>query len=285
MSKISTEQKLEILDKYINKNYNCGRLSRDYNVTPRAIKSILLKNNVILRCQSHAQKKFFIYENYFDKIDTEEKAYFLGFLYADGCNYNKTSTISIGLQEEDRPILDRFSKLINSDRPLSFRKSCNPKRKNEYKMNIISKHISEQLIKLGCTPRKSLTLTFPNNEQVPYYLIRHFIRGLWDGDGCLSYGFYGKNSTLNCRPLLVSTVYVCESIKEILLIELDINSSIIRPRYSVIKDTTTRQLSINGNKQALSLLDWLYKDTAIYLERKYKNYLNFKNLYLDNINN
>ena len=285
MSKISVTQQLEILDKYINKNYNCGRLSRDYNVTPRAVKLVLLKNNITLRSQSESQKKFFIHEDYFDKIDTEEKAYFLGFLYADGCNYNKTSMISIGLQEEDRPILDRFSKLVNSDRPLVFSKSNNPKRKSQYKMTIISEHISEQLTKLGCTPKKSLTLTFPNNEQVPCYLIRHFIRGLWDGDGCLSYGFYGKNSKLNCRPSLVSTVYVCESIKELLLEELNINSSIIRPRYSVTNDTTTRQLSINGNIQAMTLLDWLYQGSKIHLDRKYKNYLNFKNLYLDNINN
>ena len=72
-------------------------------------------------------KIYTINEDYFDIIDTEEKAYLLGFLYADGNHFTKKNRITIGLQEKDKHILEKFNELIGSNRPLFLRKKENLK--------------------------------------------------------------------------------------------------------------------------------------------------------------
>lgn len=63
-----------------------------------------------------------INDSFFEKIDTEEKAYFLGLFYADGCNYinGNASRVALSLQEDDKKILEIFNNFIypNEDRPL-----------------------------------------------------------------------------------------------------------------------------------------------------------------------
>ena len=69
--------------------------------------------------------KYTFNKDYFERIDSKDKAYFLGFLYADGCNSISTTqhhcTIILNLQEKDKDILDIFNKYINSNKPLTYR--------------------------------------------------------------------------------------------------------------------------------------------------------------------
>lgn len=87
-------------------------------------------------------KKYTFNKNYFEKIDSEDKAYFLGLLYADGCNSTSATqnhaSIVLNLQEGDKEILEKFMKYINSNKPLLYR----PKQENhnpQYRFVINSK--------------------------------------------------------------------------------------------------------------------------------------------------
>lgn len=128
-------------------------------------------------------------QKYFDIIDDEYKAYWLGLLYADGCNKDDRGSWSIELQEQDKYLLDGLNKSLNCEKPLLFRdlKSKKPNWSNSYTLEINSKYMCERLTELGCHPRKSLTLKFPTENQVPVHLLQHFIRGYIDGDGCIFY--------------------------------------------------------------------------------------------------
>lgn len=113
----------------------------------------------------------------FHQIDTEEKAYWLGFLYADGY-VSKYNQIEISLALKDERHLEKLKKFVNTNTNII---------KDDYRCRLLfcSKELANDLAFLGCVNNKSLILTFPTDEQVPQQLVRHFLRGYVDGDGCL----------------------------------------------------------------------------------------------------
>src|ERR1700678_1934484 len=97
-----------------------------------------------------------IEENFFEVIDTEAKAYFLGLLYADGCVY-RGYRIYLGLTEPDKYLIEQFRKYVAPNNKIEFHKREKP-RQNQYRLVISSRKMAQDLIKLGCTEKKSLTL-------------------------------------------------------------------------------------------------------------------------------
>ena len=93
-------------------------------------------------------KKYNYNENFFEEINTPEKAYFLGLLYADGTNVQlpTTKTMSITLQEQDVSILERFKKALNSEYPLLFLERQNTNF-NYYRLYVYGNKICDDLTK------------------------------------------------------------------------------------------------------------------------------------------
>ena len=209
-------------------------------------------------------RKYTLNEFYFDVIDNEAKAYFLGFLYADGNHCVKKNRITIGLQERDKYILEEFNRMINSNRPIVFKsKELLNKRKgftncqNQYYLNINSKHMSQSLLKLGLFNNKTFILKFPTEDQVPEFLQSHFIRGYIDGDGCVE-----KKGVS-----FMGTFDFCSKIKEIAKNKLNVNF------YYRFKCTYPISEFTLKNKSARTFLKWIYQDSTIYLKRKYLRFL------------
>ena len=135
----------------------------------------------------------------FEIIDTEEKAYWLGFLYADGCVGSKEDKVELGLAEKDLKHIEKFRDFMNITNKISYREKT-----KSYRMSFRSAKCKQDLIDKGCIPKKSLILDFPNENQVPKHLIRHFIRGYFDGDGwftntesCFQIGIIGTENFIN----------------------------------------------------------------------------------------
>lgn len=95
----------------------------------------------------------------FDKIDNEEKAYWLGFLYADGSVGSTDNRVELGLAEKDYNHLVKFKNFIGLDNNISYR----PQTKS-YRYSFKNKIFKEILIKQGCVPKKSLILDFPSED-------------------------------------------------------------------------------------------------------------------------
>lgn len=274
MIKLSKEDNDYICSQYLLGS-SCPKIAKKFNVSYTYIISVLEKNN-IQRRQKQGNKKYSFNEHYFDAIDTEEKAYFLGFLYADGCNFSPKNHIHIPLQENDKEILEKFTKLIESNRPLLFINinKKNPNKKNLYRLNMISKFLSNRLTELGCIHQKSLKLEFPNNDQVPDYLIKHFIRGYFDGDGSFTLYKNKKTGYYKWCACLVSSKKFCQSLKLIIKQKIGINTYIKKDRKGFNK--LTGSLAISGKNQTEKFLDWIYKDSKIKLQRKWLKYLEHK---------
>jgi hypothetical protein len=119
--------------------------------------------------------------DYFKNIDSQEKAYILGMMYADGCNTRKG--LALALDERDKDVLEFVKQQFSASETLKFIPAARPNWCNKWELRICSRELSEQLTRLGCPPAKSLILRFP--EFIPEGLLPHFIRGYFDGDGSL----------------------------------------------------------------------------------------------------
>ena len=161
------------LDFYKDNNITVKNCSIKFNID-RHILSNYFKSKGI---KINPNGKQNINSNIFNTIDTEEKAYWLGFLYADG-NVLDNNTISLELSTVDKEHLIKFNSFLNKS--LDIRED-----KNRVRCIFKDTTIKNSLVNLGCIPRKSLVLRFPKDKQVPKRLKRHFVRGYIDGDGSI----------------------------------------------------------------------------------------------------
>ena len=216
--------------------------------------------------------------HYFDSIDTEEKAYWLGFLTADGWVYYNEKTnsgcIGIELQYSDINHLKKFNKSINGNYKITdrWRKcliSTKPNSKShECCIRIFSLIMYNSLVNYGFSNNKTYNISIP---KIPKELIKHYIRGYFDGDGRFG---------LSSNRLWVAFCMASEELKNDIvhiLQDLDIKSYINSNTNEY--NTTIYSIEITSNINKIKFLDWIYKDSNIYLDRKYKKYLKAKQIY------
>jgi hypothetical protein len=212
-------------------------------------------------------------KDYFRTINTEDKAYWLGFIYADGCVTKNHRSLIINLSPTDIEHLNLFNQCIESTYPIKYKDN------GRYVSLIISnKHFVENLIDKGCVPHKSLVLQFPTENQVPSNLIKHFIRGYFDGDGCIHTKMrQHKNKPrpyLECEVNFLGTYdMLCNIIKHVPLLNINIKE------FGLIY-----KFRICSKNKIVELLDYLYGDSHFYLPRKYIKYINdIKNYNIQNV--
>lgn len=225
--------------------------------------------------------KYTYNKNFFEKIDNEKKAYWLGFLYADGCinryyrNENlKAMSLEIGLSSKDENHLTKFLNDIESNVPIKTK--TNKLNGNTYyssKVTVCNTKMCRDLIDLGCTPAKSLTLEFPSEEVVPSEFMWDFIRGYVDGDGNIFYNKYeSKNENhkdkISFKMGIIGTMDMLKGIEKFLLH----NGINFNPRYT--EEGKAFNLHINGIDNLIELYNKMYKDSKIYLDRKYEYFTN-----------
>lgn len=275
MSKLSIQDKKDILQKYKSGKHSLVSISKIYNVSRATITDFLHNNggkNKAVR--GKFPKKYNFDEHYFDHIDSENKAYFLGFLYSDGYNNVERGIIELSLQEEDRCILEQFSNLLQNSKPLYFkdRQSKNQNHKNVYRLTLYSKYTSNRLKELGCGQGKTKTLDFPNCNQVPRHLMRHFLRGFWDGDGTI--GFIKRKDTKNKT---VST-RICGTHEFLYGLQLFLKEElgVLLPICDTKHCDFLKIMYVTSKINTYNLLCYLYKDSTVYLPRKYQKFLDIK---------
>lgn len=235
---------------------------------------LLTRNKIQKRSQGDIIRKYKINESYFNEIDNEEKAYFLGFLFADGDNNTKKHVVRLRLQEKDLEILQKLNSLIENESPV---KVIPYEPRHSYKngqdvacLIINSKRISDRLNELGCIPKKSFTVKYPN---VSKELNQHFIRGYFDGNG--SFGITNSKSNGCTQTRFYFDIDGSDNIlsvmQEILVQELDLSVT-KRSVRAENKDGKVVTLRYSG-EQALKIINWIYKDANIKMNRKYQKYL------------
>ena len=211
--------------------------------------------------RSRSYRSYTLKEDVFEKVDDEDSAYWLGFLYADGYISNDGNTLEIGLSSKDRDHLEKFKLFIQTDSPIKDRDILlNGKLFPSSRVQICSRKLVSDLSVLGCMNKKSLILEFPTTEQVPEHLVQHFMRGYFDGDGC-----YHLSKTDKQRQFsIIGTESFVERYEEILF-ALGVN------RTKISRCGQAYQSRHGGNNQVNKITSFLYDNASIYLERKYNS--------------
>lgn len=199
-------------------------------------------------------------EDFFEVIDTEEKAYQVGLLFTDGSvrKYKNSKQIRISLQAQDLEMIQKIYQILNLDCAIQEDKRIG---KEMYTLEITSEKMFDDLTKLGIIPNKTYEA-----KQLPiinekYYT--SFLRGLFDGDGILSY----KENYNDCSIGFCS--YSEEIVREF---QEKIDKRINKINSNKIFYGSCWRCSWRGRRQILKILSLLYDDANIYLNRKYQKY-------------
>lgn len=287
---MAVEKKFKISDEQIKEMYLSGSSLNDIAKIAQDTKGLMalrrklhilgVNTNVSQKKYrykiSKASKKYTLNEHIFDVIDTEEKAYWLGVLMADGYNHESKTCVALRLQMEDKELLEKYRNFLETNTPIyTFNRitSVNKLKRQYCELNICSPYFSEQLAKLGCIQNKTYTLEFPN---IPKSLYSHFIRGYFDGDGCLSVKdrldrrkSYGKS--MSYQFTIVGRENVLLKIQDILISNLNISRTSLKVR----KNSPVKSIHYCGKNVVTKIMNYLYKDATVYLERKHNLYLKY----------
>lgn len=228
----------------------------------------VLKEKEVTRSNKENSVKYFVNHHYFDEIDNRDKAYWLGFMYADGyiIKNGNQKCVGVTLATKDRDHLEKMKSALDSTHPIHDYES---KDGNLYsKLLITSDRLFDSLEKLGCTERKTDILKFPLHYFVPKVYQQDFIRGYFDGDGSFS-----KNSP---KAKLPYSIKICGTHE---LIEGIISASGIE-RYHISKrhknDSNNFTLEVCEANEVMKFANYMYRWTRYAMTRKYERYQELK---------
>lgn len=268
LDKFNVPQKYRVLtpeqyewakSEYLSKPISTKELARQLMVDPRILYDFFQKEGI------QRQTIFTYNDDFFEVIDTEEKAYWLGFLSADG--YIDVPDNKLVLETSYKDV-KHLECLIENLCPLKeYKKKRIKKFGKEYDAAFVyfnSPKICNDLIKMGCTGKKTFNLRFPKKLLNPE-LLRHFVRGYFDGDGSVHpikkrKGVYveycgNKEFLTALQSYLEKTVEYYKKVKLI-------------PKGQAY---TFRKA---GNYVSEILYKYMYSNATIYLKRKYNIFLN-----------
>ena len=233
------------------------QIAAQLNIGKSTVQKILQDNPQFVQNKNH---HYLFNENYFEEIQTEGQAYWLGFLYADGCIADKSVRLELALT--DRLHVEKFRDAIQYQRAKIYYRSDNIQ---SACLVINSQKMVNDLIALGCMPKKSLKIRFPHNDIIPDCLIHHFMRGYFDGNGSVC------TSKDGCfRFSVVSNVQFLEEYQKRLNKGIHKNTTVkICNTHSIGIGT----LPLGGSQQVLQIFHFLYSDATIFLQRKYDKFL------------
>ena len=167
----------EVIERY-KAGESCQSIADDYKVTFHSISNILEKYDIPRNNIYYNTSLDF---NYFDNIDTIDKAYFLGFLITDGSIGKDNNTVALCLSAKDKKILEVFIEKTNNANFLYERLD---EKHHEFTFHVKNKHWKEALSKYGVVPQKTGKEYLPLLEDEK--LMPHLLRGIIDGDGWIS---------------------------------------------------------------------------------------------------
>lgn len=193
-------------------------------------------------------------EDFFTKW-TKESCYVLGWMFSDGNVSKNERTFGFHLSEKDVNILKKIKKVMESEHNIYFRD-------NSIEFRVHSKKMCEDLISLGCMPKKTLKINFPEN--MPKKYINHFVRGYFDGDGSIMFNY---PNTIKIR--IVGNEKFIDALRKTVAKRIKIET----PKIKKVEDNLW-QTEFYGNN-ARRFCNWVYKDMGyLYLERKYTRFKN-----------
>ncbi len=246
----------EIADDYSN-GLPWKEICFKYKVDFLSIKKILQERGIDDK-RRRPRQAWALNETFFKEIDSHDKAYFLGYLWADGHN-NVGKNITIQLAAEDKAVLSYFKSLIFKDDQKMLEHE-NRHGRDYYKLTIASKKISEDLFNIGMEQNKRQHCRVPKIES---RFLSSFILGYFDGDGTI----YPKKNVHN-----VSICSCCAMIDD--LIDVVLRECGVTFSKNRVNDITCR-MTCSNISDIFVFYRFIYRDAPKFLKRKHERFFNF----------
>ena len=251
------------------KGFSTTEISKLYKKSRETIAKILFREFKVIP----VKQGFKVNEDFFDCIDSEIKAYLLGFFFADGCIEKDTKRFGLCNSIDDIEIIKLFQKYICPEAEIKI--TINSKgalnRKPQCVFRWSSKYMAESIEKLyNLKSRKTYyNLEFPNISEK---FQKDFIRGYFDGDGSILIQYYSKggipSSTAN---FIANNISFIDNLCKI----FDNNNIEYRKTTKISKNNYILYCLIIHGKKTVNLFNYLYKDATIFLDRKYQKFLTY----------
>lgn len=269
-NKLTDKDKIDIINLF-NKGLQFKDIIQTLQVSERSVARVLKENNI----NTKRRNRYSLNESYFEQIDTQEKAYILGLLYADGyVGDERHNNIVISLTQKDKSLLSTISEYLEYTGELRYEEKGGNYENSRPKivLNFSSKKMATDLRNIGLYPGKSSKLTkLPKLDQD---LIRHFIRGYFDDDGTISMGKSTSYHKLN-NGLIKKYEYNSPRFLIIGTMEFLKDLEIYIPGKFSYRDSKTeymKYLENSSRREIINIFQYLYKDSNIYLERKFNKW-------------
>jgi predicted DNA-binding protein YlxM (UPF0122 family) len=260
-------------DKWIklyNSGYSLKEIADKDNVFPQTVHTYI-KDEVTMREYSETSKVYDIKDDYFDEINTKEKAYFLGLFFSTGSLIAQKRNYAVQLvtKEYDLDRMEAFKNAINTDKPLDV---LGTEQNPVHYLRIGNKKLYHALKKHGLTLRKTTSLKFPHS--VPNHLLSSFVLGYYEGKGSC-YISSNKNIKLN---KVYSSVYLSFSGTEAFLMELnnifekELGITLIMRKESYGEyanyDGEYNVLTTGKREYVSRIAKWLYTEQKVYSQKR-----------------
>ena len=253
---------------------DCGNI---HVVNSKAL-SMNPKRRGIRSCGCSNKSKTCLNQDYFKDIDSAEKAYIIGFLAADGCIYmsRKSCCARIAVKYTDIDILEKIKKVMDMTSKISYseEKVIFPQggitTAKMSKLNIYGKELINDLIGYGLVPNKTLHLRI-DYKKIPEEFLKDYLRGLWDGDGCFGIYKSKKNTSKTYVVGYIGSKELLNDIKDIIIKKFPLHK--VNIWHAKGCNENIFRLGLSRRDDFVEFLNFIYKDATIYLDRKYKKYL------------
>jgi len=294
------KQKNFIIETYTKPFENGVSVGKRFNKSSTWINKRLKAWGVSIKSNNELQRTSSFNEDYFEDINTYEKAYWLGLIYADGTvtlnkksKANKTvNRLKLALKRSDKDILITFTKALNGDvsKVKDYYSSVNGKKFPYSEVSFYSPKLTYDICKWGMFPS--------NNEQgyqkkelirlpkIKEDLLPSFILGYFDGDGSLTRNRMNGEiiDTQHLTFKLFSNHTFCKQIKEYINEKCGLLLDEEKNIYKIKDKKYLHSLEIGGNHQVFKILELIYKDMPYSIQRKRSKYEAFVEYYTENNN-
>lgn len=279
MNKVTEAEKEKYVDLY-NKGWSTIKIGKKFQRAPGTIRRHLNNSGIVLRSNRVNSRKYYINNKcYFDSIDTEEKAYLLGFIYADGYITKQKGgensdyylkRLGVSILAQDKEILELLKRELDTSYDIyDYETTEGYSKCTKYSRLLISdNYLVESLEKQGVLFNKTNILKPPTNINVEY--IRHFIRGYMDGDGSIVMNH--NRDRLEFSVNIVGTDDILIWINRYFM-EMDLVSKRGIRLEKRNENQTVSYCRWGGNLQVKKILDHIYEDSTCFLNRKHERYL------------
>ena len=255
----------EIIDYYLE-GHSIKDTLNIFHIGEKRFRNILKNNGLRTRTAKESHPLKFNYNFHFFTNPSEELFYFLGFMGADGTIANKSNQVCLEIQDSDSEVLEKLKDAMELERPIKHYTTA--RGYDNAKLYIEDKRLKDKLQEYNLIPNKTYNDCFSIPDNIPSQFFKDYLRGYFDGDGCIK----------QTGPYHYLTFQIDGSLKVMRqLADGILKYTGVQVGFSSDQKRRVRLHRITAySKKAKKIFDYMYqKQDSIYLERKYQRYLQY----------